>query len=46
MFLSKCAVFNSKKSKFFKEQAKELLTSLTGLRALLNQISLLGPLLF
>ena len=47
MLLSKCSVCDSKKSKFLKEQeARGLLTSLTGIRTLFNQIPLLGPLLF
>ena len=47
MFLSKCAVCNSKKSKFLKEQgAKGLLSSLTAIKTPLSQIPLLGPILF
>ena len=46
MFLSKCEVCNSKKSKFIKEQeASGLLISL-GRRTPLHKIPLLGPLLF
>ena len=33
MLLSKCLMYNSKKSRFFKEQeAKELLSNLTGIK--------------
>ena len=46
VLLSKCVEFNSKKSKFLKEQeAKELLSSI-GIRTPLSQIPLLGQLLF
>ena len=46
MFLSKCEVGDSKKSKFIKEQeASELLSSL-GIKTPLSKIPLLGPLLF
>ena len=46
MLLSKRAVFASKKSKFIKQwEASGLLSSL-GIKAPLNIISLLGPLLF
>ena len=46
MFLSKCAVCDSKKSKFIKEQeASGLLTSL-GTRKLLNKIPSVCPFLF
>ena len=46
MLLSKCAVYNSKKSKFIKEQkASGLLISL-GIKTPLSQIPLVGPLLF
>ena len=37
MLLSKCAVCNSKKSKFIKQQASELLSSL-GIKATLSKI--------
>ena len=44
--LSKCVVCNNKNSKYIKEQeASELLSSL-GIKAPLNKIPLLGPLLF
>ena len=42
----KCAVCDSKKSKFFKEQEARRLLSSLGIRAPLSQIPLLGPLLF
>ena len=46
MFLSKCAVWDSKKLKFIKEQeASELLGSL-GIETPLREIPLVGPLLF
>ena len=46
MVLSKCAICDSKKSKFIKEQqAKELLSNL-GIRTPLNKIPLLGDILF
>ena len=45
MLLSECAVCNSKKSRFTKEQeARRLLNSLE-LRAPLSEVSLWGPLL-
>ena len=46
MFLSKCSVCNSKKSKFLKEQeTRELLSSL-GIKTPLSQIPYLGSFLF
>ena len=46
MILSTCAICNSKKSKFIKEQqAKELLGNL-GLKTPLNKIPVLGDILF
>ena len=46
MLLSKCSVWNSKKSTFLKErEAKALLISL-GIRILLSQVPLLGLLSF
>ena len=46
MFLSKCAVWDSKKLKFIKEQeASELLGSL-GIETPLREIPLVGPLLY
>ena len=46
MLLSKCAVCDSKKSKFIKQQeASELLSSL-GIKTHLNEIPSVGPLLF
>ena len=44
MTLSKCAVCNSKKSKFLKEQQAKRLLSSIGRKILLRQIPLLGPL--
>ena len=46
ILLSKCAVCESKKSKFLKEQEASGLLSSFGIKALLNKIPLLGPLLF
>ena len=46
MLLSKCSVCNSKKLKFLKEQEGRGLLSSLGIRTLLSQIPLLGPLLF
>ena len=46
MLLSKCSVWNSKKSKFLKEQeAIGLLSSLV-IRTPLSEIHLVGPILF
>ena len=46
MLLSKCALCDSKKSKFIKEQeAKELLSTL-GIKTTLNKIILVGSPLF
>ena len=46
MLLSKCAVCDSKRSKFIKQQeASELLSSL-GIKTPLSRIPLVGPLLF
>ena len=46
ILLSKCAVCESKKSKFLKEQEARGLLSSFGIKTLLNKIPLLGPLLF
>ena len=46
MLLSKCAVCDSKRSKFIKEQEASGLLSSLGIKTPLNKISLLGPLLF
>ena len=46
MLLSKCAVCNSKKSKFIKQQEASGLLSSLEIRAPLSQIPFLGPLLF
>ena len=45
MLLSKCAVCNSKKSKFIKEQEASGLLSSLGIKNPSNKITLLGPLL-
>ena len=46
MLLSKCAVCNSKKSKFIKEEEARGLLSSLGIRKSLSQIPLFGLLLF
>ena len=45
ILLSKCAVCDSKKSKFIKQQGSGLLSSL-GMKPPLSKISLVPPLLF
>ena len=46
MLLSKCEVCDSKKLKFIKEQEASGLLSSLAIKAPLNKIYLLGPLLF
>ena len=46
MLLSKCAVRNSEKSKFLKEQKARGFLSSLGIRTPLSRIPLLSPLLF
>ena len=46
MILSKCAICDSKKSKFIKEQQAKRLLSNLGLRTPLNKIPVLGDILF
>ena len=46
MLLSKYEVCDSKKAKFIKEQEASGLLSSLGIKRLLNEIPLLGPLLF
>ena len=46
MMLLKCAVYESNKSKFIKEQQAKGLLSNLGIRMPLNKISLLGVILF
>ena len=46
MILSTCAICGSKKSKFIKEQQTKGLLSNLGLRTPLNQIPVLGNILF
>ena len=46
MLLSKCEVCDSKKPKFIKEQEASGLLSSLGIKTSLNEIPLLGPLLF
>ena len=46
MLLSKCAVCDSKKSKYIKEQEASLLLSSLGIKIPLSKIPLIGPPLF
>ena len=46
MILSKCVICGSKKSKFIKEQKAKGLLSNLGIRKPLNEIPLLGDILF
>ena len=46
MLSSKCAVFNSKKSKFIKEEEASGLLSTLGIKTPLSEIPLVGPLFF
>ena len=46
MLLSKCAVCDSKKSKFIKQQETSGLLSSLGIKTSLSEIPLVGPLLF
>ena len=46
MVLSKCAICDSKKSKFVKKQEASGLLSNLGIKSPLNKVRLLGPLLF
>ena len=46
MILSKCAICDSKKSKFIKEQQAKGLLSNLGIRTPLNKIPILGDILF
>ena len=46
MILSTCAICDSKKSKFIKEQQARGLLSTLGIRTPLNKIPLLGDILF
>ena len=45
MLLSKCTVYDNKKSKFIKEQEASALLSSLGIKTPLPNIPLLGPLL-
>ena len=45
MLLSKCAVYDSKNSKFIKEQEASGLLGCLGIKTSLNKIPLFGPLL-
>ena len=46
MLLSKCAVYDRKKSKFIKQQEGSGLLSSLGIKAPLRKIPLVGPLFF
>ena len=46
MLLSKCAVFESEKSKVIKQQEASGIVSSLRIKAPLNKVSLLSPLLF
>ena len=46
MLLSKCEVYDSKKSKFIKEQDASGILSSLGIKTHLQNIHLVGPLLF
>ena len=46
MLLSKCAICDSKKSKFIKNQEAKGLLSKLGIKTPLNKIPLLGDILF
>ena len=46
MVLSKCAIFDSKKSKFIKNQEEKGLLSNLGVRTLLSKVPILGDILF
>ena len=46
MLLSKCAVWDSKKLKFIKQQEASGLLSSLGIKTHLSKIPLVGPLLF
>ena len=44
--LSKCAIYNNKKSKFIKNREAKGLLSKLGIKTLLNKIPILGDILF
>ena len=46
MFLSKCAVYHSKRSKFFRQQETSGPLNNLGIKATLSKIPFVGPLLF
>ena len=46
MILSKCAICNSKKSRFIKKQEAKGLLSNLGIRTPLNKVPILGDILF
>ena len=46
IILSKCAIFNSKKSKFINKQEAKLLLSNLGIKTPLSKVPILGDILF
>ena len=46
MILSKCAIFNSKKSKFINQQEPKRLLSKLGIKTLFSKLPILGDILF
>ena len=46
MILSKCAICDSKKSRFIKKQEAKALLSNLGIRTPLNKVPILGDILF
>ena len=46
MILSKCAIFNSKKSKFINQQEPKGLLSKSGIKTLFSKLPILGDILF
>ena len=46
MILSKCAIFNSKKSKFINQQEPKGLLSKLGIKTLFSKLPILGDILF
>ena len=46
MILSKCAIFNSKKSKFINQQEPKGLLSKLGIKTLFSKLLILGDILF
>ena len=46
MILSKCAIYGSKKARFIKKQETKGLLSILGIRTPLNEVPILGHILF